>query len=99
MEEVKKLLIKKITEKGFPVIVWFDYMDANAGIYAKSEKEVVFDGAYGEDMQEGKGTTIQDITPEGLFNLFQNGVRPGEEYWQEHLADFEAEPGDDGEDS
>ena len=47
MEEVKKLLIKKITEKGFPVIVWFDYMDANAGIYAKSEKEVVFDGAIG----------------------------------------------------
>ena len=91
MKEVKALLIKKIIEQGFPVIAIFDYMDASASIYAKSENEVIFGFVYGEELQEGNGTTIQDITPEGLFHLFNEGVRPGAKYWEESLSGVQEE--------
>jgi hypothetical protein len=77
--EVRDLLTKKITEKGFPVIAVFDFVDSNAGIWAKSAKEVLVDDYGGNFLNDGvKGDKVKltDLSESGLFKLYDEGSRP-----------------------
>jgi hypothetical protein len=106
--EVRDVLTKVIIEKGFPVIASFDWADSCALIYAKSETDIYVGDAYGEDFLEPKAKSpysLKDIDEEGLFHLYHDGVRPGEDDWNNLLdyakddqADQEGDDdGDDGE--
>jgi hypothetical protein len=80
-KDVKAILIKKIIEKGLPVAVEFDFADAGAALWVKSETEVFADD-YGcefiECINRDPGS-LDDISDEGLLQLSKYGVRPGEE--------------------
>jgi hypothetical protein len=80
--EVRDLLTKKITEKGFPVIAVFDFADSNAGIWAKSENEVIVDeygSAFLKDGVNGDTVNLSDLSDAGLFTLYDEGTRPTDE--------------------
>lgn len=78
--------IEEIKKQGFPIIGIFDHMDASALIDVKNENKISVGLAYGEEfIKPGKTPpyTLKDITEEGLFRLHKEGVRPGDEYWDE----------------
>ncbi len=87
----KEEFMAEIIKQGFPVIAIFDFEDQGATIYAKSAEEVLLDD-YGQEFREEKSKepySLKDLTEEGLFKLHNEGVRPGEKYWDESIQGAE----------
>lgn len=95
----KTQFIEQIKKEGFPVIAIFDYMDSGATIYAKSETEVYLLNEYGFEFAEenieqgnvGENLPLNDVTEDGLYQLYQVGARPSDKYWMECFESAEEE--------
>lgn len=86
---VRDVLTREVIKAGFPVIAEFPFQDSSATIYAETENKISTDDYGSEFIERGSKSpcTLKDLTEEGLFRLYSEGIRPGHADWENSLAD------------
>ena len=95
-EEIRKVLIAVIRERGFPVGTMCAEADSFGGLYARSEDEVQILGPYGDifvttgELGDGLVVKMENLNDRGLFYLAYGETKGTEFIEIKEMADEES---------